>query len=81
LDENGNTLIAFISGIFLGAFVGAILALLYAPEAGESLRQKIQSGIMENWQKVNTDFDHLAESARSKISPSDEEEMASQTDN
>jgi gas vesicle protein len=37
---------------FLGAVVGAILALLYAPQTGEELRAKLQTTAEEDWQKL-----------------------------
>ena len=50
-------------GVILGAVCGVVLALLLAPEAGEELRQKIQSGAAVNWQKANIELDKLKQSA------------------
>ena len=57
MSENGNMFVAFLIGLILGAVSGAGLALLFAPEAGEELRQKIQSGAEVKWQKANIELD------------------------
>ena len=63
MSKNGSTLIAFLVGLILGAVSGAGLALLFAPEAGEELRQKIQGGAEVQWQKANVELDKLKQSA------------------
>jgi len=63
MSENGNTFIAFFIGLILGAVCGAGLALLFAPEAGGELRQKIQSGAEVKWQKANIELERLKQSA------------------
>lgn len=40
----------------LGAAVGAIFALLFAPQSGEELRMKIQDTAEKDWQKVQADW-------------------------
>ena len=62
MSENGNTFVALFIGVILGAVCGAVIALLLAPEAGEDLRQKIQSGAEANWQKANIELDKLKKS-------------------
>ena len=62
MSEKGNTLAVFFAGLMIGAFWGAIIALLLAPEAGEELRQKIQSGAKTNWQKASLELDKLKQS-------------------
>ncbi len=59
MSENGNTIVAFITGLLVGAFFGAVFALLYAPEAGEEMRHKIQSGAQANWQKASHELDRV----------------------
>jgi len=63
MSDNGNMLVAFLIGVILGAIAGTGVALLFAPEAGEELRQKIQSGAESNWQKANIELDKLKQSA------------------
>jgi len=66
MSENGNTFIAFLTGLIVGAFFGAVFALLYAPEAGEELRAKIQSGAEANWQKANLELDRVKQTIQEK---------------
>lgn len=63
MSNNGNTFFAFLIGVILGAACGAGLALLFAPEAGDELRNKIQSGAEANWQKASIELDKLKQSA------------------
>ena len=37
-----NRVLSFLSGVFMGALVGATLALLFAPTSGDELRGQIQ---------------------------------------
>jgi len=40
----------------LGAAVGAIFALLFAPQSGEELRTKIQTTAEQDWQKMQAEW-------------------------
>jgi len=40
----------------IGASVGAVIALLFAPQSGEELRANIQSTADENWQTIQTEW-------------------------
>ena len=40
----------------LGASVGAVVALLFAPQSGEETRAKIQSAAEENWQAIQAEW-------------------------
>ena len=40
----------------LGAAVGAIFALLLAPQSGEELRTKIQTTAEQDWQKLQAEW-------------------------
>lgn len=40
----------------LGAAVGAIFALLFAPQSGEELRMKIQDTAEKDWQKMQAEW-------------------------
>jgi len=62
MEENGNPFVAFAVGMVFGAFLGAILALLFAPEAGEELRTKIQSGAQTSWEKAQIELGRLEQS-------------------
>ena len=48
-----------MKGIFyflLGASVGAVIALLFAPQSGEELRANIQSTADKNWQAIQAEW-------------------------
>ena len=49
MSENGNggTLASFLAGFIIGGFVGAIAALLLAPQSGEETRTLIQEKSIE----------------------------------
>ena len=59
MDENGNMFAAFGVGMVLGAFLGVLFALLFAPEAGLELRTKIQSGAQTGWEKAQIELERL----------------------
>ena len=59
MSENGNTIVAFVAGLIVGVFFGAVFALLYAPEAGEEMRHKIQGGAQANWLKASHELDRV----------------------
>ena len=74
MSENGNTFVAFFVGLILGAVFGGILALLYAPEAGEELRLKIQSGVETNMEKANLELDRVKQTFQEKSNQSRSQE-------
>jgi len=74
MSDNGNMLVAFLIGVILGAIAGTGVALLFAPEAGEELRQKIQSGAESNWQKANIELDKLKQSTSKENLPESAEQ-------
>lgn len=59
MEENGNMFAAFGLGIVIGALLGAVFALLFAPEAGEQTRTKIQSGAQTGWEKAQIELERL----------------------
>jgi len=65
MSENGNTFIAFFTGLITGAFIGAVFALLFAPGAGDELRQKIQSGAQTSLEKAQIEMERLKQSGGS----------------
>ena len=54
MDDNKILPVAIIS-FLAGAFVGAVLALLYAPKSGEELRTQIRTEADERVRKIQTD--------------------------
>lgn len=53
----------FLIGIFTGALVGAVIALLLAPESGEQLRTQIR----ERGQSFFNDIRHSADARRIEL--------------
>ena len=53
----------FLMGIFVGGLVGAAMALLLAPESGETLRNQIR----ERGQSFVNDIRHSADSRRIEL--------------
>lgn len=45
--SNRNKLGKFLSGYILGSLIGAVLALIFAPESGEEMRDQIRSKYIE----------------------------------
>jgi gas vesicle protein len=74
MSKNGNIIGAFLIGLLLGAFFGAVLALLYAPEAGEDLRLKIQSGVETNLEKANLELERVKQTIPEKAGQSQTQE-------
>jgi gas vesicle protein len=77
MSEDGNPIFAFIIGLIMGALVGASVAILYAPEAGEKLRQKIQSGAEANWQKANLELERVKQTLQEKTQQPQQQEETS----
>lgn len=68
-----NTIVALVSGLALGA-VGA---LLLAPNKGEETRQKIADLLHEHGVKLSKeDFEKLIDSIEARFRPKTEEEIA-----
>ncbi len=42
----------FITGMTLGAVVGGILALLYAPEPGDEVRDQVRARAQALWEEI-----------------------------
>lgn len=45
--------LSFLSGAFIGALLGAVFALLFAPSSGEALRFQIQERLITIQEEVN----------------------------
>ena len=80
MSENSSQFVAFGVGMILGAFFGAVFALLYAPEAGEELRSKIQSSASANLERANLELSRLKQTSQEKTSQPEEASFAPQTD-
>jgi gas vesicle protein len=51
-ENKRRTTMKDIFTFLLGAVVGAVFALLYAPQTGEETRTKIRTTAEEDWQKL-----------------------------
>ena len=80
MEENGTSFVAFGLGVFIGAILGAVIALLFAPEAGEELRSKIQSSAGANLERTNLELNRLKQTIQEKASQPKEETLASQAE-
>ena len=76
MSENGNTIGAFFMGLVMGAFFGAVMALLYAPEAGVELRTKLQSGAQSGWEKVQAELGSMKDTTQQNTDQTQEESPA-----
>jgi gas vesicle protein len=61
-DNSSNSGFAFIAGLFVGAAIGAIGGLLFAPETGEDTRKKVAEKSKEIADDLYDKFDELKES-------------------
>lgn len=59
-DNNGTSLASFLAGFIIGGFVGAVTALLLAPQSGEETRTIIREKSIELQDKASTTADEWA---------------------
>lgn len=60
-ENNSNSGFAFIAGLLVGAAVGAIGGLLFAPESGEETRKKLAEKSKDFADDIYDRFDDLKE--------------------
>lgn len=60
-DRCSNSGFAFFSGMVLGAAIGGLIGLLYAPEPGEETRKKVSEKTKEISDDLLDRFDDLKE--------------------
>ena len=53
--------------LLLGAALGAIFALLFAPQSGEELRSKIQTTAEQDWQKMQAEWQEGMEKTQQRL--------------
>jgi gas vesicle protein len=77
--DNDSSMLNFISGLVLGAVIGAGIALLTAPEAGRRTRRRLRraasrlkSGAGDHWEELADDVgkrvDEAVRGARKRLS-------------
>ena len=57
----------FVSGLVLGAVIGAGIALLMAPEPGRRTRRRIQKGAEALGTQVTDRWDELADDVKERV--------------
>ncbi len=60
-NNNSHSGFAFFSGMVIGAAIGAIAGLLYAPESGEKTRKRVSDKTREISDELLDQFDDLKE--------------------
>jgi gas vesicle protein len=65
--EHDAHFMRFVSGFLLGAFVGAGIALLAAPDAGTRTRRRIRRVAGELRESAGDQWDDLAEDVKDKV--------------
>jgi gas vesicle protein len=51
----------------LGASVGAVIALLFAPQSGSETRADIQAAVEENWKKIRSELQAGMEKTQARL--------------
>lgn len=66
-DSGSKTILAFATGIFVGAAVGAIGGILFAPDKGTETRRKITAKTGELKDDLSEKLDSLKDTIEEKI--------------
>ena len=67
MDYENDTRMSFMSGLILGAVIGASVALLTAPEPGRRTRRRIQRTASELRDTAGDRWEDLADDVRGKV--------------
>ena len=62
-----NNSLAFILGVIVGAFGGALAALMLAPQSGEELRARIQQEAMAERDRMQARYEHSKEDLKHRV--------------
>lgn len=65
--ENDGQLLNFVSGLLLGAAIGAGFALLTAPQSGRRTRRKIRRAAGDVRHDAEDRWDELAEDVKARV--------------
>jgi gas vesicle protein len=65
-DEESTT-VSFLSGLIVGAAIGAGLALLLAPQSGKRTRRQLMRSVEGVTDDATDRFDHLTDDLRSAV--------------
>ena len=79
-SNNGNSFFAFLAGMIVGAIGGALVALLYAPMAGQEMRTQIRTKAQAEYDRAALEYHKQMErlnqelaSVRAQLSKQDEQ--------
>lgn len=67
MDYENETRISFMSGLILGAVLGASIAFLTAPEPGRRTRRRIQRSANELRDTAGDRWEDLADDVRGRV--------------
>jgi gas vesicle protein len=67
MDYDDDTRISFMSGLILGAVIGASIALLTAPEPGRRTRRRLQRTASELRDTAGDRWEDLADDVRGRV--------------
>lgn len=66
-DDERNVMLSVLAGIGIGAVVGAIAGLLFAPKAGSETRERIGRGLSDLGTRISDLSDQVATRVRSAV--------------
>ena len=67
MDYENDTRISFMSGLLLGAVIGASFALLTAPEPGRKTRRRIKRSAQDLRDTAEDRWEDLADDVRGRV--------------
>jgi gas vesicle protein len=65
--ERDGQVLNFVSGLVLGAIIGAGIALLTAPDAGRKTRKRLRKSAVEMSEGASDRWDELADDVKEKV--------------
>jgi len=66
-DNSSGSGFAFIAGLAVGAIVGGMAGLLFAPEAGDETRKKLQEKSKEVTEDLHDKFDEFKDTVNEAL--------------
>ena len=79
-SNNGTSFFAFLTGLIVGAIGGALIALLYAPMAGQEMRTQIRTKAQAEYDRAALEYNKQVErlnqelaAMRAQLSKQDEQ--------
>jgi len=67
MDDQNDPRISFMSGLLLGAVIGASIALLTAPEPGRRTRRRIQRTAVNFREHAGDRWEDIADDVKDKV--------------